>query len=75
MVVPRKSEGKQNVAKSEATSGARAALTVAGTYGKNRPESQWVKVSGESSSDAPESIDAGRTTGTTGDLVGESPGR
>lgn len=74
MVVPRKSEGKQKFAKSEATSGARAALMVAGTYGKDSPESQEVKVSGEITSDAPESIDAGRITGTTGDLVGESLG-
>lgn len=47
MVVPRQSEGEEKFAKSETTSGARAALMVAGTYGKNGPESKQVKVNGE----------------------------
>lgn len=54
MVVPRQSEGKEKFAKSETTSGARAAQMAAGTYGNNSPESKQVKVNGESGSDAPE---------------------
>lgn len=67
MVLPRQSEGKKKFAKSEATSGARAALMAGGTYGKNSPESKQVKVNGEGSSDAPESVAADRAAGMTGD--------
>lgn len=45
-VLPRQSEGTKKFAKSEPTSGARAALMTGGTYGKNGPESKRVKEKG-----------------------------
>lgn len=46
MVAPRWSEDEEKFAKSETTSGARAALKDAETYGENGSESKWVKVNG-----------------------------
>ena len=47
MLVPRRSEGEEKFAKSEATSGARAELMEKGTYGEDGSESKQVKVNGE----------------------------
>lgn len=73
-VLPRQSEGTKKFAKSETTSGARAALMAGGTYGKNGPESKRVKENGAGSSDTPESGDADRKAGMTGDSAGRNLG-
>lgn len=74
MVVPRQSEGEEKFAKSETTSRARAALMVAGTYGKNGPESKQVKVDGEEQQGCPTGIEADGKAGMTGGLVGDDLG-